>query len=235
MADEEQNRKRKDSDDQDQRTSSFSDNSNRAGPSKRPKSDIPQTPVPSPSQDSQALDMAASSASTAIVWSPNVKSDHIIAPWPWATTQRAHVKSLNDLLSSDIRTISGVVFCDLLFVHLQYLDLDLQSEFDKVASVVAANKSTMFHTTPEAWLYPARSCSQCNRVKFVRPFISSKKRFINWLFLLLSQMLVFCSNEQLEYFCKHSNIPHNGERDELLCLTYLGLCKQLDPSGPFDP
>ncbi|KAF8409941.1 hypothetical protein HHK36_002460 [Tetracentron sinense] len=216
MADEELNGKRKNID-ENQRTSSFSDNFK----------EHPATPPPSPSQP---LDIADSSTS-----SGRVKSDVIPAKYPWATTQRAHLRTLNDILSSGVRTIIGRVGCDFNWTHNQDLEFDLQREFNQVASFVAANKSTMFHRIPEVWLYPPRSCSKCNKVRFVRPIISKKKRSINWLFLLLGEMLGYCSSDQLKYFCKHSNIPHNGGRDELICLTYLGLCKQLDPSGPFDP
>ncbi|KAF8409940.1 hypothetical protein HHK36_002459 [Tetracentron sinense] len=184
---------------------------------------------------------SSADSSTAIVPSPNstrcVKSDVIPAPYPWATTKRAHVRNLNDLLSSGIRTITGTVECDI-YNHKQDLEFDLQREFKQVASFIAANKSSiMLRRTPEAWLYPPRTCWVCCRGEsYVRPIISSKKRSINWLFLLLGEMIGHCTFDQLKYFCKHTNItPLTGGRDRLTCLAYLGLCKQLDPSGPFDP
>ncbi|KAJ6365106.1 hypothetical protein OIU76_029972 [Salix suchowensis] len=67
-----------------------------------------------------------------------------------------------------------------------------------------------------------------------KPVIANKKRKINWLFLLLGQMLGCCTLDQLKYFCKHTKNHRTGAKDRVLFLAYLGLCKQLDPNGPFD-
>ncbi|KAF8409942.1 hypothetical protein HHK36_002461 [Tetracentron sinense] len=247
MADEECNGNRKDID-EDQRTSSFSDDSEEdlifqldSSPSNGFEYPLPQTqpqsPQTQPTSPYQLLDTTPSISTAIVSWgisTRRVKSDVIPAQYPWATTQRAHLRTLNDMLSSGVRTIIGTVECDLSWIHTQDLEFDLEREFNQVASFVAANKSTMFDRVPDIWLYPPRSCPKCEGVSFVRPIISTKKRSINWLFLLLGQMIGYCSSEQLKYFCKHTNTPHAGGRDELICLTYLGLCKQLDPSGLFD-
>ncbi|WOH09609.1 hypothetical protein DCAR_0729067 [Daucus carota subsp. sativus] len=47
------------------------------------------------------------------------------------------------------------------------------------------------------------------------------------------QMLGCCTVEQLKYFCKHTKNHRTGAKDRVLYLTYLAICKQLDPKGPF--
>jgi hypothetical protein len=47
-------------------------------------------------------------------------------------------------------------------------------------------------------------------------------------------MLGCCTLDQLKYFCKHTKNHRTGAKDRVLFLAYLGLCKQLDPNGPFD-
>jgi hypothetical protein len=84
------------------------------------------------------------------------------------------------------------------------------------------------------WMNPRLSrCENCNQENCVKPIIADKKRSINWLFLLLGQMLGCCTLAQLKYFCKHTKNHRTGAKDRLLYLTYLGLCKQLDLNGPF--
>ncbi|THG02676.1 hypothetical protein TEA_012074 [Camellia sinensis var. sinensis] len=77
-------------------------------------------------------------------------------------------------------------------------------------------------------------CKFCEQENNAKPVISEKKKSINWLFLLLGQMIGCCTLEQLKYFCKHTKNHRTGAKDRVLYLTYLGLCKQLDPNGPFD-
>ncbi|KAF9684343.1 hypothetical protein SADUNF_Sadunf04G0108500 [Salix dunnii] len=43
-----------------------------------------------------------------------------------------------------------------------------------------------------------------------------------------------CTLDQLKYFCKHTKNHRIGAKDRVLFLAYLGLCKQLNPNGPFD-
>ena len=85
---------------------------------------------------------------------------------------------------------------------------------------------------PREWMNPELNrCDFCNREGCV---ISAKKRSINWMFLLLGKMLGCCTLEQLKYFCKHTENHRTGAKDRVLFLTYLSLCKQMDPSGPYD-
>ncbi|KAI3463946.1 hypothetical protein Pfo_020609 [Paulownia fortunei] len=93
----------------------------------------------------------------------------------------------------------------------------------------------MHHRAPKIWLNPTLlGCRFREQENSIKPVISQKKRSINWLFLLLGQMLDCCTLDQLKYFCKHTMNHRTGAKDRVLCLTYLGLCKQLDPNGPSD-
>ncbi|KAJ7967348.1 Hydroxyproline-rich glycoprotein family protein [Quillaja saponaria] len=162
------------------------------------------------------------------------KTDTVPAPFPWATTHRATVHSLNYLLSKQITTITGDVQCKRCERNYEMV-LDLKEKFVQVGTFIAENKSSMHDRAPSVWMNPILpTCKYCEQENCVRPIISEKKKAINWLFLLLGQMLGCCTLDQLKYFCKHTKNHRTGAKDRVLYLTYLGLCKQLDPNGPFD-
>ncbi|XP_010255199.1 PREDICTED: uncharacterized protein LOC104595947 [Nelumbo nucifera] len=161
-------------------------------------------------------------------------SEVITPPYPWATNHRATVHSLHNLLSMGIHTIFGEVKCKKC-EHQYEMEFQLESKFIEVASFIATKKSTMHDRAPREWTHPLLpTCRYCEQVNSAKPIIDRKKKMINWLFLLLGQMLGCCSLEQLKYFCKHTKNHRTGAKDRVLYLTYLGLCKQLDHTGPFD-
>uniref|UniRef100_A0A2K1XCI5 DUF7086 domain-containing protein n=1 Tax=Populus trichocarpa TaxID=3694 RepID=A0A2K1XCI5_POPTR len=157
------------------------------------------------------------------------KRDTIPAPYPWATTRRAAVHSLEYLLANGLTIISGQMQCKKC--DRQYeIEYDLQQKFMEVASFISANKDTMHDRAPSVWLNPTLpDCSFCNKRNCLKPIIS-KKRSINWLFLLLGQMLGCCQLKALKYFCKHTMNHRTGAKDRVLYLTYIDLCNQLDRS-----
>ncbi|WRX16101.1 hypothetical protein QQP08_008588 [Theobroma cacao] len=161
------------------------------------------------------------------------KSETVPAPFPWATTHRATVHSVDYLLSKQIYTIIGDVQCKRC--ERQYeIGYDLRDKFAEVGTFIAENKNAMHDRAPPVWMNPVLpKCKLCDQENSVKPVISENKKSINWLFLLLGQMLGCCTLEQLKYFCKHTNNHRTGAKDRVLYLTYLGLCKQLDPNGPF--
>ncbi|KAK9287472.1 hypothetical protein L1049_015893 [Liquidambar formosana] len=162
------------------------------------------------------------------------KSDTVPALFPWATTHRATVYSMEHLLSNGIFTITGDVQCKRC-EHQYQIDYDLREKFLEVGSFIDKNKSSMHDRAPSVWMNPILpTCKLCAQENCVKPIIAEKKKSINWLFLLLGQMLGCCTLEQLKYFCKHTKNHRTGAKDRVLYLTYLGLCKQLDPNGPFD-
>ncbi|KAG2705605.1 hypothetical protein I3760_05G063100 [Carya illinoinensis] len=162
------------------------------------------------------------------------KSDTVNAPFPWATTRRATVYSLECLLSKQIDTITGSVQCKRCQRQCE-IGYNLEKKFDEVGHYIVENKSIMHDRAPSNWMNPVLpKCKFCGKENSAKPIISKKKKAINWLFLLLGRMLGCCMLGQLKYFCKHTKNHRTGAKDRLLYLTFLGLCKQLDPSGPFD-
>ncbi|XP_022762145.1 uncharacterized protein LOC111308060 [Durio zibethinus] len=162
------------------------------------------------------------------------KSETVPPPFPWATTHRATVHSFNYLLSKQIVTVTGDVQCKRC--ERQYeMAYDLKDKFAEIGTFIAENKNAMHDRAPPVWMNPVLpTCKFCDQENSVKPVISDKKKSINWLFLLLGQMLGCCTLEQLKYFCKHTKNHRTGAKDRVLYLTYLGLCKQLDPNGPFN-
>ncbi|KAE8660995.1 hypothetical protein F3Y22_tig00116944pilonHSYRG00269 [Hibiscus syriacus] len=117
------------------------------------------------------------------------KSETIEPPYPWATNHRATVHELQHLLSNGIRTITGEVQCKRC--ERQYkMEYDLEEKFKEIGSYIALNKHSMHDRAPSVWRNPVlprcRFCGQENCAKLV---LSGKKRAINWLFLLLGQMI----------------------------------------------
>ncbi|KAH1147074.1 hypothetical protein GYH30_042307 [Glycine max] len=60
-------------------------------------------------------------------------------------------------------------------------------------------------------------CIQCFQ-NGVEPLLACTKikRTINWLFLLLAQVLGCCLLKQLRYFCKHTNNHRTAAQDRVL-------------------
>ncbi|XP_057972748.1 uncharacterized protein LOC131160890 [Malania oleifera] len=116
------------------------------------------------------------------------------------------------------------------------MEFDLQLKFAEVASFIHKHEDSMHRRAPPAWMNPTLpDCRFCGGTNSAKPVISDKKKRINWLFLLLGQMLGCCTLQQLRYFCKHTKNHRTGDKRQLLYCTYLVMCKQLDPEGPFDP
>ena len=160
------------------------------------------------------------------------KSEALRAPYPWAKTLRAKVHRLDYLLSNGISMITGNLYCKRCDKQYE-VKYDLRQKFSEVASFVWKNKAAMHDRAPVIWMNPnlpnCQYCDQNNNVKLAH----SKKRSINWLFLFLGQMLGCCKLAELKYFCKHTKNHRTGAKDRLLYLTYLDLCKQLDPNRSF--
>ncbi|KAJ4849727.1 hypothetical protein Tsubulata_012850 [Turnera subulata] len=161
------------------------------------------------------------------------KSETIPAPYPWATTRRATVQRMEQLVAGGMTRITGQVQCKRCDRSYE-MEYDLQQKFGEVAAFITENKCTMHDRAPGVWMDPTLpDCKFCNQGNCVKPILT-KKRSINWLFLLLGQLLGCCKLSQLKYFCKHTRNHRTGAKDRVLYLTYLALCKQLDPRGPFD-
>ena len=154
-------------------------------------------------------------------------------PFPWATNHRATVHTLKHLTDTGIITISGDVHCKRCDQRYQ-MEYNLKDKFLEVGNYIIENKHKLYERAPPMWKNPSLpKCRFCGQENNVKPVIAKKKKLINWLFLLLGQMIGCCTLEQLKYFCKHTGNHRTAAKDRVLFLTYLGLCKQLDPSGPF--
>ncbi|KAE8686788.1 hypothetical protein F3Y22_tig00111027pilonHSYRG00116 [Hibiscus syriacus] len=162
------------------------------------------------------------------------KSETVETPYPWATNYRATVHSLQYFSSKGICTITGDVQCKRC--ERQYkISYGLKEKFNEIVTYIARNKSSMHDRAPSVWRNPLLpKCKFCDQENSAKPVIALKKKAINWLFLLLGQMIGCCTLDQLKYFCKHTKNHRTGAKDRVLYLTYLTLCKQLDPTGPFD-
>ncbi|CAL0333124.1 unnamed protein product [Lupinus luteus] len=163
------------------------------------------------------------------------KSETIPPPFPWATNKRAVVHNISYLLRNQIHTISGDVYCKKCELKFT-MEFNLVEKFREVWKFVAENKNGMHDRAADIWMNPVLpTCMHCGQENSVRPITQDvKKKSMNWLFLLLGQMLGCCTLGQLKYFCKHTKNHRTGAKDRVLYLTYLALCKQLYPQGPFD-
>ncbi|XP_050231914.1 uncharacterized protein LOC126680774 [Mercurialis annua] len=164
----------------------------------------------------------------------HARGENIPPPFPWATNRRAVVYNLDSLRRRNINVISGLVQCKRC--ERQYeMGFNLKEKFFEVGRFIAENRNSMHDRAPGLWMTPVLpTCQFCEQENSVKPVISEKKKNINWLFLFLGQMLGCCTLEQLKYFCKHTKNHRTGAKDRVLYLTYLSLCKQLYPSGPFN-
>ncbi|XP_031126678.1 uncharacterized protein LOC116028962 [Ipomoea triloba] len=162
------------------------------------------------------------------------KSETITPPYEWATNRRASVHSLDSLYFKNIHEITGDVQCRRCESKYE-MGFNLVESFTEVAKFIWENKCEMADRAPDVWMNPTLpTCRYCGQENSVKPVIPRSKKAINWLFLLLGQMLGCCTLDQLRYFCKYRRHHRTGAKDRVLYLTYLNLCKQLDPNGPFD-
>ncbi|KAM0939162.1 hypothetical protein DsansV1_C21g0167661 [Dioscorea sansibarensis] len=158
----------------------------------------------------------------------------ITPPYPWSTNLRATIHPLSYLISHNLTTITDTMQCRQCNTD-HSISYQLEPCFRTLSTFIRDNKHAMHDRAPTVWLNPNYpTCPSCSEPKSLRPLLCLKKRRINWLFLLLGQTLGFCTLEQLKYFCKHTKNHRTGAKDRVLYLTYLALCKQLDPSGPYN-
>ncbi|KAF9609436.1 hypothetical protein IFM89_016236 [Coptis chinensis] len=164
----------------------------------------------------------------------NARNENITPPFQWATNQRATVHDLEYLRRKNLNKISGEVQCKKCNARYNY-EFDLDERFREIAEYIIENKAEMRDRAPKVWSNPdLPTCDHCGHPNCLKPVMPDNKDDINWLFLLLGRMLGFCTLDQLKYFCMHTKNHRTGAKDRVLYLTYLGLCKQLDPKGPFD-
>ncbi|KAF5206958.1 hydroxyproline-rich glycoprotein family protein [Thalictrum thalictroides] len=159
--------------------------------------------------------------------------DVISPPYAWATNRRAIVHSLEYLRSKNITKITGEIECKKCNTR-RIVEYDVEEKFREIAEYIFTNSSRMDERAPNRWMKPVLpNCNKCG-TPGMKPVIPAIDDEINWLFLFLGQKLGLCTLSQLKYFCQHTKNHRTGAKDRLIYLAYLGLCKQLDPMGPFD-
>ncbi|CAM0882221.1 unnamed protein product [Alopecurus aequalis] len=155
-------------------------------------------------------------------------------PFPWATSQAARHDTLESLLRRGITSVEGEARCKRCNCKATVV-FDLEAKFREVREYVAANRHAFNDRAPQAWMDSTLpDCVACGEERCLWPAIPAEKGEINWLFLLLGQMLGCCTLEQLKYFCKNTGRHRTGAKNRVLYYAYLEMCKQLEPQGPFD-
>ncbi|XP_021775942.1 uncharacterized protein LOC110739775 [Chenopodium quinoa] len=203
-------------------------------PSNNPPSNPPSDPSSSSSSNLPRVRRNPTPSQARSETREVAKSHTITPPYRWATKYRAKVHSMQYLLDNEIETTSDAVQCKKCekTFDLQY---NIQEKFQQIFNFVLTQRDEWHNRAPSAWTDPVLpTCKFCGEVDACKPLISEKKRSINWLFLLLGQLLGCCTLEQLKYFCKHTKLHRTGAKDRLILLSYFELCKQLDPNAPFD-
>ncbi|GAB4859786.1 hypothetical protein Ancab_011266 [Ancistrocladus abbreviatus] len=172
----------------------------------------------------------------------HTKSETIVPPYPWATNRRATICNRQYLVDNGITTITGDVQC--MTCQKKYeVSYDLLTKLQEVKDYTfiirrGIRRKELREEAPRNWLLPrSAGCKFCGKKRGVKPVISEKKKGINWLFLLLGQMLGYCTLEQLKYFHKHTRkhtplYVSTWGKGGVLYFTYLELFRQLEPEGP---
>ncbi|XP_076957262.1 uncharacterized protein LOC143632692 [Bidens hawaiensis] len=149
-------------------------------------------------------------------------------PFPWATDRRCKVHTLKHLTQTlMIKTITGDVECKRCQKSYQ-IEYNLEQKYNDVSDYVRLHLYDFYDRAPTKWMSPVLpTCKFCHQENSMKPVIN-KKKLINWLFLLLGQMVGCCTLGQLKYFCKHTGNHRTRAKDRVLFLAYQELCKQID-------
>ncbi|KAI9126875.1 hypothetical protein K1719_002471 [Acacia pycnantha] len=152
-------------------------------------------------------------------------------PYPWATSSRGKVLSMEELSSKNITKIRGNVSCKECKKQFE-IEYDLQSKFSEVVSFITENLEDMNDRAPSMWLKPEDlDCEYCNKTKCVQPLPPRRKRETNWLFLFLGQLIGYCNLTHLKYLFKHNDHHRTAGKDHLVYFAYTILHSQLDPNS----
>ncbi|KAH0856889.1 hypothetical protein HID58_085150 [Brassica napus] len=119
----------------------------------------------------------------------------IVPPYPWATTRPARIHNLRYLYVNNINVIVGQVHCKPC-ESTQTIEYNLTEKFGELYRYIYDNKEVLRHRAPKVWSCPKLTpCCSCKNG--MKPVIGENKEEINWLFLLLGQMLGCCTLDQL--------------------------------------
>ncbi|CAH8362781.1 unnamed protein product, partial [Eruca vesicaria subsp. sativa] len=119
----------------------------------------------------------------------------IVPPYPWATTRPARIQNLRYLYCNNINLIFGQVHCKPC-ESTQTIQYNLREKFGELYHYINDNKEVMRQRAQKVWSSPKLTpCGSCKNG--TKPVIGENKEEINWLFLLLGQMLGCCTLDQL--------------------------------------
>ncbi|XP_051131204.1 uncharacterized protein LOC127251520 [Andrographis paniculata] len=153
----------------------------------------------------------------------------IAPPYPWATTKRAKIHSYRYLEARGITTIKGELQCENCNAKFE-VGYDLVQKTAELKNFVKRRERGMHNRAPAEWKNPVLpDCLRCHHKNCLKPTAAAKKKTINWLFLLLGQMIGCCKLAQLKYFCKHTKNHRTGKKECLIYLAYKELYEQLCP------
>ncbi|KMZ62043.1 hydroxyproline-rich glycoprotein family protein [Zostera marina] len=155
-------------------------------------------------------------------------------PFPWSGEIRATVVTVAELTRRQILSIEGQVQCKRCDVRV-IINFQLNQSIGVVIRHVIEILAEGNNRAPQGWATPKfPPCPSCMHANCMKPIIAQKKRDINWLFMYLGETLGTCNLEQLKYFCKHNKMHRTGSKMHLLLYAYIGISKQLHPTGPFN-
>ncbi|KAI4999852.1 hypothetical protein ZWY2020_004441 [Hordeum vulgare] len=214
-----------------------------AAPTPPPKPRRPSPPTPPPSPPASATRRRLNDSAPGPRRRPgsdpppcdaDADADGKPAPFPWATERPARHHTLDSLLSRDVTSVEGEARCRRCN-HTATVAYELAPKFREVREFVVANRHSFDDRAPDAWMNPVLpDCAACVEKRCMWPVIAAEKAEINWLFLLLGQMLGCCTLDQLKYFCKNTGRHRTGAKNRVLYYAFLEMCRQLEPRGPFD-
>ncbi|MCD9638018.1 hypothetical protein HAX54_021630 [Datura stramonium] len=106
-------------------------------------------------------------------------SETITPPYPWATSRRAIVHTLDYLVSNEITVISGEVQCKKCEQQYQ-IQYDLQEKFKEIATFISKTRSVMHDRAPIIWMNPnLPNCKYCNQINCIKPIISEERKLLD--------------------------------------------------------
>ncbi|MED6193460.1 hypothetical protein PIB30_019756 [Stylosanthes scabra] len=145
-------------------------------------------------------------------------------PFPWATDRPTKIHSIKYLLQNNISDISGDVQCGSCHGIFE-ISYDLQEKVAELRSFMRAHRSTMHSRSPKEWIFPELlTCILCGKEKRVKPVIGNwREHNINWLFLLLGQLIGFCTLDDMRYFCSYNGLHKTAAKDRFVYYTYVKL------------
>ncbi|MED6198958.1 hypothetical protein PIB30_071586 [Stylosanthes scabra] len=176
---------------------------------------FPTTPSESSSSSNQ------SSSSSNVVEPPVSAADTAVIPDDDRPTK---IHSMKHLLQNNIPSISGDVQCGSCHGTFE-ISYDLQEKVAELRSFMKAHRSTMHSRSPKEWNFPdPLTCILCGKEKRVKPVIGSPREHnINWLFLLLGQLIGFCTLDEMRYFCSYNGLHKTAAKDRFVYYTYVKL------------